>query len=138
MSLQLKRPSDQFPPGGFGFKDARTGMMFNGYEGTPAMTAVKVIAHREANPSLYPRSEGHWFSVDGIVQEIFEQKYATMPWLFIGGPDDPGLPTPQPRSLTAKGVCVCGATETEPVYCKTCGGQKVVNYKCKACGQERP
>ena len=137
MSLQLKNPNAGFPPGGFPFQDPKTGMIFNGYEGNAEMIAVKVSAHRQANQKLYPEGGG---DVGGIVQEIFSQKNAQMPWLFSGGPDDPGMPPTAQVSASAGGPggsCVCGATETDPIYCPTCGGQRITGYKCRACGAER-
>lgn len=135
MSLYLKNENIGLPSGGFPFKDPKTGMLFNGYEGTAQMIAVKVMAHRDANSALYPNGSG---GLDAIVQEIYAQKNAQMPWLFVGGPDDPGLPPTITASTGAVGgICVCGATEVDPIYCPTCGGQRITGYKCRACGAER-
>ncbi len=138
MSLILKNStSSQFPPGGYPFTDPKTGRKFNGWEGTPQMIAVKVAEHRRANPSLYPDGAGQ--DINGIIQEIFAQKFKVMPWLFRGQPDQgPGAYPSQPATepVTIRGEkCSCGATEFTPEYCKTCSGSRVVGMKCKSCGK---
>ena len=136
MSLQLKNPNDQFPPGGFGFTDPKTGLRFNGYEGTVEMTANKVADHRRANPNLY---DARQISIEGIKQEILAQKYAEMPWLFVGykghAPTMPSVrATPEMPDL---GRCICGCSEIEPIYCSVCSGRRITGFKCKACGKTR-
>jgi len=140
--LSLKKPSNQFPDGGgWGFVDPKTGMKFNGYEGSPQMIAVKIAAHRAANPKLYPN--GHGQNPESIVQEIYQQKADKMPWLFRGFPDKnpaaayPSAPDNAPVAKTSA-ACSCGATEVKPVYCQVCSGRKVTGYTCIGCGKSRP
>jgi hypothetical protein len=136
MKLQLKRPNDQFPPGGFGFIDPRTRRIFNGYEGTPAMHARNIRAHRLANPKLYPTEESKWFDEAEIVQEIYREKFKTAPHLFQGEPDNP--PAAPTKTIQSNlGTCVCGSSDVTPIYCPTCGGQRITGYKCAACGVKR-
>jgi hypothetical protein len=136
MSLKLKKPSGQFPPGGWPFTDPRTKFTCNGFEGTPDMQAVKIIAHRRANPHIYPPAEGQWFDRQSVAQEVMAQKYATNPELFVGG----GQPAPKPKRKKIEhpiSMCQhCGSTDWEPVYCPTCGGKRLTGYKCKQCGKQ--
>ncbi len=139
MSLVLKNATaSQFPPQGWPFTDPRTGMKFNGWEGSPPMQAVKIAAHRRANPHKWPDGEGQ--DTNGIVQELYAQKFASMPWLFVGQPDkDPTYrPNREATSVTISGEkCSCGATEFKPVYCKTCSGKRITGYTCASCGKEK-
>ena len=141
MTLSLKNPkSSQFPPSGWNFSDPKTGMSFNGYQGSPEMIAVKVAEHRRANPKFYPGNEGQ--NVQNIVQEIYAAKHAKMPWLFRGEPDlntaaaYPSQPDNAPVAKTSA-ACSCGATEVKPVYCPTCSGKRVTGYTCIGCGKSR-
>jgi len=138
MILQLKNPNGAFPHNGWPFKDAKTGFICKGYEGTPAMHAVKIIAHRRANTHIYPRDESKWFDQQSVIQEIYAQKAATHPHLFKGHPDVQITPQADrivSRVLAPTNQC-CGANEFEEILCRTCGGRKVVGFKCKKCGKE--
>ena len=137
MMLKLKKPTDQFPQDGFPFTDPKTGFKVNGYEGTISMSAVKVAAHRRANPGIYPPSEPIWFDLASIGQEIMAQKHAVMPWLFQGFGDSPNPAPPQPVVMKATFTCVCGSMDFTPIYCQTCGGSKIKNWKCAQCGKEK-
>ena len=138
--LRLKNPSQQFPRDGFGFVDPRTHKTFPGYEGTPAMQAVKIIAHRHANPTIYPAGEGQWFNQMEVIQEVYRQKQLTMPELFVGYdalPVAPSVPY-QPQSLSPAGMtCSCGSSSFKPSYCLTCGGNKINGWICNNCGKTR-
>jgi len=144
MILTLKQPNAQFPPDGFGFTDPRTKRTWPGYEGTPAMTAYKVMIHRQGNPSIYPPEEKEHFDKNLIIQEIYQQKFAKMPWLFNGQPGQVQMDVPvvnqtistQPMK-SSLGPCACGSETVYPIMCPTCGGNRVTGYKCASCGKER-
>lgn len=142
MTLIPKNQNAPFPPqGGYSFTDARTGMRFDGLHSNAQGTALKVIAHRNANPNLYPEGGGDPASV---LQEIYAQKFATHPHLFVG--QEPA-PQPQPTKKTqvvtvhpqaaAGRPCSCGANDWSAVYCKACGPGKISGYVCKKCGRRR-
>lgn len=138
--LTLKNSSSsQFPPGGYPFIDPKTGMKFNGWEGSPQMIAVKVAEHRRGNPTFYPDGAGQ--DTNGIIQEIFAQKMKSMPWLFVGQPDQGPQPYPSEPASQAVTIlgdkCGCGSTEYEPIYCPTCSGKRITGYKCKSCGRQK-
>lgn len=136
MIYQLKNANaNQFPPQGWPFKDPKTGFRCNGYEGTPAMHAVKIIANRRANPHHYSPDESQWFDPNSVIQEIYAQKAATHPHLFKGYPDAHIVPRVQKTEVVSDKPCPkCGGTEWELIYCKTCAGRRVTGKKCKGCG----
>lgn len=139
MIYQLKSSNSAFPPQGWPFTDPKTGFKCNGWEGTPQMHATKIIANRRANPSFYPTGEAKWFDPASVVQEIYAQKAATHPHLFKGFPDAHIVPRAErivSRVIAPTVKCSCGAGDFEPILCKTCGGRRIVGYKCKACGKE--
>lgn len=137
MIYQLKNANaNQFPPGGWGFKDKRTGFECKPHEGTPAMHAVKIIANRKGNPHFYPPGEPQWFDASMIIQEIYAQKAATHPYLFKGHSDVQIIPrTQRSEVITDKPCPSCGGTEWELTFCKTCAGRRVTGKKCKSCGK---
>ncbi len=138
MTYILKNPNrDQFPPGGFPYVDPKTGMRFSGFDGTVHHIAQQVSNHRRANPNLYPVGEHHWFDLNYIVQQIYEQKAGVQPWLFVGFPDQTPSATHIPQKTPEMGYCICGGSEVEEILCSTCGGRRVTGYKCKSCGKKR-
>jgi len=144
MILSLKCPTCQFPPEGFGFTDPRTKLIWPGHEGTPEMTAIKISLHRQGNPSIYSKNEPQWFDKNLIVQEIYQQKFLKMPWLFNGQPGQVQMDVPVVNQMistqpmkSSLGPCSCGSDTVYPIYCPTCGGQRVTGYKCASCGKER-
>lgn len=137
MILQLKCSTCQFPPGGFGFIDPRTKRIWPGFEGTPEMTSTSIIQHRLANPNIYPRTDLPWFDKASVIQEIYAQKYATMPELFIGHGTTALIPKAAVLATTSSPCAKCGNTQAAPVYCPTCSGQKITGYRCAGCGTLR-
>ncbi len=135
--LRLKNATaSQFPQGGWPFTDPRTGMKFNGWEGSPMMQAVKIAAHRGANPSKWPDGTGQ--DLNSIVQELYAQKFSVMPWLFLGQPDkDPSYPSNPATVLVNGEKCSCGNTQFTPIYCATCSGKRITGYKCSGCGKQK-
>lgn len=144
MILSLKCPTCQFPTDGFAFTDPRTKRTWPGYEGTPAMTAEKIKIHRQGNPTIYPPEEKQHFDKNLIIQEIYQQKFLKMPWLFNGQPGEVQMDVPvvnqtistQPIK-SSLGPCACGSETVYPIMCQTCGGVKVTGYRCASCGKER-
>jgi len=144
MILTLKQPNAQFPPDGFPFTDPRTKRSWPGHEGTPAMTAYKIQVHRQGNPTIYPPEEKQHFDKNLIIQEIYQQKFLKMPWLFNGQPGQVQMDVPvvnqtistQPMK-SSLGPCSCGSETVYPIMCQTCGGGKVTGYRCASCGKER-
>lgn len=147
MTLIPKVPTAPFPPGGgYSYREPKTGRFFDGMLGNVDYTARQVIAYKAANPHIFTEGAGDFAST---VQLIYAQKFETMPWLFLGQPDkgQPASPLPVLQSaIPAQAVtpvqiegkkCSCGSTEFIPVYCKTCGGNKISSYTCAKCGKAR-
>lgn len=130
MILQLKCPSCQMPPGGFPFRDPKTQRTWKGYEWFYDNLAKDVIRHRMENPHVYNRNEVAAFDYNSVVQEIFQQKYATHPEIFIGHGGEVKVSDPTKCRM-------CGSTEEEPIFCPTCSGQRVIGAKCKKCGHQK-
>lgn len=139
MSLRLKNPSNQFPPGGYPFTDERTGFKVDPMSGTPDMHAVKIIAHRRANPHIYPPAEPQWFDQTSVREEVLQQKFKTNPELFVGQPEKIKLIKAKSKVIDpGNSICECGALDWEPTFCPTCGGRKkVTGFKCRKCGRTR-
>ena len=132
--------ASQFPGnGGWGFICPRTGNRFNGWEGNWEHIARKVIKFREDNPKTFTAAEVG--DLNSVVQEIFKQKHATMPWLFRGEPNQDSGAYPsatQTQEQTIHGEkCSCGATTFKPRFCTTCSGKRIVGYTCSSCGKEK-
>lgn len=139
--LRLKNPAQQFPAGGFGFIDPRTKRVFNGMEGTGPMQAVKIIEHRRSNPTIYPVGEWQWFNQEEVIQEVYRQKHASMPELFVGydAALRPSNPEPyRPQIASPAGLkCVCGSVTFKPNYCQTCAGSRINSWSCTVCGKQK-
>ncbi len=145
MAIRIR--SRPFPAGGFGFKDPRTNRTFDGMSADLTMQAREIIAHRMANPAIYPAHESSHFSLVDVIGEITRQVCQRSPASCY---DDRNSvrSTPVPPSVrrnpativvqAPSSVCrACGSGEWEPVYCKVCSGKKLTGYKCKSCGKER-
>jgi len=144
MILKLKS-TQVFPPGGFCFKDERTGYEVKSsacFEQAPEGLAAKIIRVRRANPHKYPGSEAHWFDVNSVVQEIYAFKQRTNPELFTNY--EGGLHVPMvnnnSNTVSVSGVTCkfCNSADVEGIKCLTCGGTKIKSYKCKTCGKGWP
>lgn len=124
------------PPGGVQYTDPRTPSAKWLDDHTMLdERAAEVIKFRVANPSLYPEPE--WTSPAFVQQQIIDyncQRWGNDPQYCIEANPRAG----QPVSVIAPRLCPeCGAPIT-PVYCKTCAGNKILNYECKPCGKEFP
>lgn len=144
MPLKLRTRAGAWPPGGFPFKDPRTGKTFDAMSADLALQAKNVIAHRSANPRIYPRDEAQYFFADAVKQEIVDQICANRPELctdHVGGRIEP---QPIPKGVTVPSVqagkrCYkCGGTEFDPIFCKTCSGSKVKAWLCRGCRTPNP
>lgn len=133
MTLRLRRPTAQFPAGGWQFKCPFTGYATEPYQGGPEWHAAKIIAVRKANPHIIP-GEPQWLDVASVVQEIYREKAKTAPQLFVDSNQPVAPRHPTIVAAQSKSKCACGATETTVEYCKSCGGRKVIGFKCVACG----
>jgi hypothetical protein len=135
--LKLKTPNSGFPPGGWAFKDPRTGMSFNGMEATLDQQELKIIKHRLANPKVYSQSDINFFDRQYVRQEIFQQLQSRSPGLFVGYEGELVRAVQFSAEPQPSGKCSCGSEMFEPQYCPTCSGRKVIGFKCTDCGKVR-
>jgi predicted RNA-binding Zn-ribbon protein involved in translation (DUF1610 family) len=142
MILKLKNANAHFPPGGFSFKDARTGYEVKGnaaMEQTADGLATKIIKVRRANPHLYNPSEAQWFDHTLVVQEIYAVKAQTHPQLFQNYQGNLSVPVVvQSDKLAQTGVkCpACASENVTGIKCKTCAGTRIKSYHCESCGKD--
>jgi hypothetical protein len=131
MKLVPRNQNAPYPPGGgFSYTEPKTGRVFDGMLGNAETTARKIIEFKKANPHVFPEGGG---DLESTIQLIYAQKWETMPWLFIGGGDDPATPKAQPQTT----VCACGENDWNPIFCKTCGPGRITGYVCRKCGKKR-
>ena len=137
MILKLRSPNSAFPQNGWPFKDPKTGFVCNGFEGTPEMHAVKIIANRRANPQHYPKDDARAFDTLNVIQEIYAQKAVTHPEIFNNYQGNLHVPVVNntPAVVSGKQCKFCNGTDVEGIQCRTCGGNKITGYKCRSCGK---
>jgi predicted RNA-binding Zn-ribbon protein involved in translation (DUF1610 family) len=144
MILKLKNPNSHYPPGGWTFKDERTGYEVKGAAATEQNVnglAAKIIRVRAANPHLYPPNEGKWFDVPLVIQEIFSVKAQTHPQLFANMQGNLSVPVVVQSDKVAQTGVKCPACASENVTgikCKTCAGTRIKSYHCENCGKDWP
>lgn len=133
MPLTLK-PTVGWPHGGHPYQDPRTGKKFDGMSADLDLQTLNIIQHRQANPGFYPSTERSAFESAAIRQQIIDYMCLLRPQLC----GDSSKPDPTYQAPVPNGRCAnCGSDQAEPVYCKTCAGQKITGWKCKQCGVER-
>lgn len=103
--------------------------------------AREVIKHRFGNPVIYPQHESQHFNLQFVMQEITDAICRKHPSFCMEtvpvGPPSATAPQPIQQPVSIPACSACGATDWQPTYCATCGGQKIDGYKCKKCGNKR-
>lgn len=137
--MPLKNRNGTIVPGGYPFTDPRTGYSFDAFTGgTFAGSVRQIIKHRLANPKIYdPVKDASSLSVDGVSKQLSDYTCAR-----LGNSDEwcvDGVKIPakvyQPPTY-GKACKFCGSTDFVPVYCSSCGGNKLRGFKCAKCGKE--
>jgi hypothetical protein len=143
MILKLSNPTaQQFPAGGWPFKDERTGFIVDGekaFEQTWNGLADKIIRVRLANPHLGPKDDPSWTDRQSVIQEVFRYKAQTHPELFVKVDGKITTPLPPRAKVAIKSTTKCPYCESqniEGIRCKTCGGTRIKGYKCLTCQKE--
>jgi len=143
MPLRLRNGNGSWPAGGFPFVDPRTGKVFDGMSADLTLQAKNIIAHRKANPKIYPASEAQFLFIDAVKQEVLGYICARRPSLCadsvnvamqIATPKNFVMPSPPPGKKCYR----CGSTDLKPVPCKTCGGFKIKSWLCNNCQTSNP
>ena len=124
--------------GGFPFKDPRTGMDFNGMEGTFDDQVSKIAAHRFANPEKYPRNEVGFLdrtSIENELEAFQANRLNNSPLYFYDDskPQGQSLQQPAGKIVADKYCAKCGGSMAE-IYCQTCSSRRVIGVKCQTCG----
>lgn len=135
MSFKLKTRHGAFPPKGFYFKDPKTGMEF--VDGDFNDVVRRVIAHRRANPRLYPSEQFQFLNFDSVSAELDSftcSRLGNSPkWCESGEPltlePAPGSPVVE----MSKPCYKCGHGLGYEIICPTCMGRKISGYICASC-----
>lgn len=136
MSPVLIRTNGPFPPGGYAFRDPKTGKHYQDGHTNFRDRVKQVLRDRMANPSLYDSGQ---LLDDNIAVEVSEYNCRRLnndPRYCANGQATIAQSVSASAPMVTQGkVCIsCGGTLWEAIYCKTCGGKKIKGYKCVACG----
>lgn len=135
MSFKLRHREGQFPAGGFYFKDAKTGMEFK--EGDFYSVVRLIIAHRKANPRLYPPEEFHNLDFTCVANELDAytcSRLGNEPRFCESGEPLKLVPEAGAALVDLPSPCYkCGHLRGWQMICKTCQGKKVAGHICEAC-----
>ena len=141
MGVRLRNPNGSYPPQAFTFSDPHTAMRFDDEKADLQTQAERVRVHRQANPEIYKPENAIAFDLEAIKGEIVIQVCSRQPSYCEdeAKPGQPYPPTekaakPEPYRQQGKVCAKCGCGEFTPIYCRTCGGQRIQSYKCHACG----
>lgn len=132
--MKLIRTTGPMPPGGYPFTDPRTGLRFHGMEGQFDLQVRRIIAHRLANPTVYPQSDPKWLSIEYVAGELSDytcQRLGNNP-KFCGD----GSIKSNSKTFAVAGVCGSCGGALKAMYCKTCTRQRLVGYECTQCGKK--
>lgn len=123
----------RFPPGCWPYVDARTGMRFDPCAGGLSDRVMDVQKHRRANPNVFPEQE--WHDAGFIRQQIVNFVCAKSPAICIE--TDAILQAVKAGGFVQTQNCpnCSSATDAKPVYCQSCGGNKISHWLC-SCGQK--
>lgn len=146
MPIQLKNPNSGFPPDGFSFSDPHTAMKFDDEHADLNTQIARVIEHRKANPGIYPTHNIAAFHPASVAQEIIVQVCSRHPQLcedsaLVGTMKNPVIsfapaqvPIVKTQRPNGQPCSKCNGDDFEPIYCKTCSGNRITGWRCKKCG----
>jgi hypothetical protein len=130
----IRRHGD-FPPNGFMFTDARSGLSF-GEQGEFGSVVLAIIKHRQANPKIYPKNNLATFDYESVARELEQFTCARLnnnPRYCESG---------EPKPVSTDGLVLmamprrcprCGCGNGYQILCKTCAGKRVTGYYCSEC-----
>lgn len=135
MSFKLINRNGAFPPGGFKFKDPRTGLVFE--QGDFYHVVRMVIAHRSANSRIYPTNEIEFLNFDMVSAEIDAatcSRIGNDPRFCESGEPLRLVPAPDAKLVTMGKACYkCGNATGWETICPTCSGRRLNGYICEKC-----
>lgn len=118
----------RWPPGGYPFKDGKTGKNFDPMAGDITERVRQVQAYRRANPHIF--TDQNELDSSGIRTEIIAYICTHNPSICVG---DIVAALPNPEAPRSPKCPKCSATDATPKYCPTCGGSKIDYYTCNQC-----
>ncbi len=134
---QLIRRQGDFPPGGYQYTDARTGMTFDGNGGFD-FTVQAILQHRRANKKLYPPEDLKELDVDYVSTILDEYTCNRLKNSSNWCKRSDGvviLPSAASGEIEKlKSPCPnCGNDEGRVKYCATCAGKRILGHYCTQC-----
>jgi hypothetical protein len=134
-NIRLIRRNGPMLPGGYPFVDGRTNRRFDGFDaGGFGDQVLRIIKHRQANPSVYPPSDAKYLDEAAVADELDEYQCQRFGGdvRYCGPSSEEAI---RLQDLKAAGICqFCGGTLSERI-CPTCGGaKKVIGTVCQKCG----
>lgn len=123
-----------FPPGGWQFKDSRTGMRFTDGDFNDVVAAI--IKHRKANPRLYPPDEIEAFDFASVANELDAHTCSRLKGdsRFCQSGDPIPVNTDGLELMLMPNSCPkCDCKTGWQNLCRTCAGKRVVSYICENC-----
>jgi len=133
----LIRRDGNMPPGGYYFEDPKTAQRFEGMGITFNGQVGKIIEHRQANPKIYPPADYKSLSFDHVAFELDNYtctRIGSHP-RFCASPQAGRIPPMV--SIVVPQCPKCGpGSAMIPKYCATCGGSRILSWKCGTCGFE--
>lgn len=137
--MRLISRNPPFPAGGYPYYDPRTGIRYNGLEGTFDDITRKIQADRKRNVRLYPPDEqqGKFLDLVFIGKQLDGYQCARLGnnprWCTDGN----GQVINRNYSLgsLSEKICPDCKIQLNEKVCPTCGGRRVTGYVCPKCGR---
>lgn len=133
------------PPGNVPFQDPRTGKHFDASAGGMRDRKLDVRNHRLQNPHVYKPEETEQFDLGFIERQIIEYMCNQRPELCHDTEKTAAAQASAQASKAASNLppppqtpChKCVGTSFEPIYCVSCGGNRINGWRCTNCGTEK-
>jgi hypothetical protein len=123
------------PPGGIIFQDPRTPMKWKDTHTGLNERVKEVIRFRQANPQIYPATDGKFLDSQQVAEEIINyncQRIGNDPnWCYDETKSQVNIA--KPAVAPAQNNCPACGCQLVARYCKTCGGHKINGYDCPQC-----
>lgn len=134
MSFKLRSRTGAFPPGGFQFKDPRTGLKFE--HGDFKDVVSQIIKHRQANPRIYPKDFPESFdfnTVSNILDSYTCDRLKNSPKWCISGEPEPVDVSGLELMLLPSPCYKCHCNQGYEIICKSCAGRRRTGFYCRDC-----
>lgn len=140
--MKLISRNPPFPPGGYPYYDPRTGIRYNGLEGTFDDIMRKIQADRKRNPRVYPPDEeqGKFLDLVFIGKSLDEYTCNRLGNSTRWCTDGNGQVINRNYNLGKIQLTTCPDCNValQEKICPTCSGHRVIGYVCPKCGRTFP